>query len=157
MNNILPYPNITATEPKEQIQQLKSYIFQLTETLEFLLTNINTDNLSPSLVNQLNDLGMSIENTRADVDERQQITTNLVKENSLTVNDVITSVAFQNEVQEMNAYADTKLTEAKEYSDTKLTEAKGYSDTKLTEAKAYTDQRYEEMKAYVDEKISTTE
>lgn len=48
MYDILPFPpNITATDAKEQVSQLYNYLNQFKEALEFILTNISVDNLSP--------------------------------------------------------------------------------------------------------------
>ena len=60
MQTILPFPNITAETPKEQIEQLKSYLLCFREDLEFVLSNIDQDNLSESLLAQMSQGGGSV-------------------------------------------------------------------------------------------------
>ena len=90
MYDMLPYPNISATTAEEQAAQINNYLIQFKETLEFILTNITTENLSPSLVDKLNNLGLEIEKTTEDTtDQIQQVSSN-----AITVSDVINSQAF---------------------------------------------------------------
>ena len=37
----LPFPHITATKPEDQIAQLKDYLIQFKEDLEFILAEIS--------------------------------------------------------------------------------------------------------------------
>lgn len=41
MYDRLPFPHITATKPEEQIAQLKDYLIQFKEDLEFVLAEIS--------------------------------------------------------------------------------------------------------------------
>ena len=94
--DILPYPNITATNPEDQLRQINDYLIQLKEILEFELTNISAENLSPELTKKLDELGSGIETTAQEHGEQmQQITSK-----SLTVLDVINSEAFKSIVPE---------------------------------------------------------
>ena len=88
MYDLLPFPQITATEPKEQVRQLTDYLFKFKEELEFILTGISVENLSQDLVDKLNSLGANIEKSNEDnAEQLQQI-------RSVTVSDVINSEAF---------------------------------------------------------------
>lgn len=107
MNELLPSPHITALNDKEQIQQMRSYLFQLKESLEFILTNIGTENLSDTLLKDLKNMGMSIAEVQSDVDMRQKTTVGLINESNLTVSDVINSALFEAEIQEVKDYADS--------------------------------------------------
>ncbi len=107
MNELLPSPHITALNDKEQIQQMRSYLFQLKESLEFILTNIGTENLSDTLLKDLKNMGMSIAEVQSDVDMRQKTTVGLINESNLTVSDVINSALFAAEIQEVKDYADS--------------------------------------------------
>lgn len=94
MYDILPFPNITATETKEQVEQINNYLIQFKEILEFILTNISADNLSPELRNQLNSLGTEIETSK----EKQEDVTQQLSHKTLTVSDVINSQLFKNAI-----------------------------------------------------------
>ena len=83
-------PHITATRPEEQVAQVKDYLFQLKEELEFILTNISVDNLSQDLVEKLNSLGADIEKNNEEKEEQLQ----KINNNSVTVYDVLNSSAF---------------------------------------------------------------
>lgn len=91
MQDRLPFPHITATKPEEQLAQVKDYLFQFKEELEFVLSNINTDNLSQELVDKLNSLGADLEKEIEERDEQFQ-------QSVLTVSDVINSPAFKAEL-----------------------------------------------------------
>lgn len=65
MYDILPFPNITGETPAEQLEQINSYLIQLKEELEFILTGISADNLSEDLRRQLAALGADISTNRA--------------------------------------------------------------------------------------------
>lgn len=90
MYDMLPFPNITGTTVEEQTAQINNYLIQFKETLEFILSNISTDNLSPALVEKLNSLGAEIEKNSEDTTEQIQQVSN----KSITVSDVINSAAF---------------------------------------------------------------
>lgn len=93
MYDILPFPNITATDTKEQVAQINNYLIQFKETLEFILTNISADNLSPELRASLNALGAEIQTTK----EEQKDATQQIVHNALTVSDVVNSQLFKDE------------------------------------------------------------
>ena len=90
MYDMLPFPNITATTIEEQSAQINNYLIQFKETLEFILSNISTDNLSPALVDKLNSLGAEIEKTTEETTEQIQQVSN----KAITVSDVVNSQAF---------------------------------------------------------------
>ena len=91
MFDILPFPHITATEEKEQLNQIKEYLFLFKEELEFILSNLNEDNLSQTLVDKLNSLGADIEkNINENNEQIEQIGSRTV-----TVSDIINSTAFE--------------------------------------------------------------
>lgn len=90
MYDMLPFPNITAKTVEEQAAQINNYLIQFKETLEFILTNISADNLSPDLVEKLNNLGVEIEKSSEETtDQIQQVSSK-----AITVSDVINSGAF---------------------------------------------------------------
>lgn len=94
MYDMLPFPNIKATSVEEQAEQINNYLIQFKETLEFILTNISTDNLSPVLVEKLNSLGAEIEKTSEESTEQLQQISN----KAITVSDVINSTAFKSAI-----------------------------------------------------------
>lgn len=95
MVDMLPFPRVIGNTPEEQISELLNYLIQFKETLEFALMNISTENLSPDLVNKLNELGANIEKSNTDrEDEVAQISTN-----ALTISDVCNSDLFKLSVE----------------------------------------------------------
>ena len=91
MVDIFPFPSNIGNTPEEQIANIINYLIQFKETLEFAFMNISTENLSPDLINKLNELGADIEKNKEErEDEVAQITTN-----SLTIPDVCNSDLFQ--------------------------------------------------------------
>lgn len=91
MFDILPSPQITATEPTEQLNQIKEYLFLFKEELEFILSNLNEDNISQTLVDKFNSLGADIEkNINENNEQIEQIGSR-----TLTVSDIINSTAFK--------------------------------------------------------------
>lgn len=95
MQDLLPSPNITSPNDREQIRQILSYLFQLKEALEFILTNIGSENLSVTLQKQLMTLGGSIQAVQSEVDEKQQVAVSIAKDSQVTVSDVINSELFK--------------------------------------------------------------
>lgn len=95
MYDMLPFPNITATTVEGQAAQINNYLIQFKETLEFILSNISTDNLSPTLVATLNSLGAEIEKTTEETTEQIQQVSN----KAITVSDVINSQAFRSAIE----------------------------------------------------------
>jgi hypothetical protein len=88
MYDILPFPNIVAGSVEEQTAQTNNYLIQLKETLEFVLTNISTENLSQDLIAKLNSMGVET-TSEENFEQIQQISGNM-----LTISDVINSNAF---------------------------------------------------------------
>ena len=60
-------------------------------------TNITTENLSPDLVNKLNELGANIEQSKA---ERESEIAQISKGSSITVFDIINSPAFNKAIND---------------------------------------------------------
>lgn len=88
--DMLPFPHITASKPEEQVSQINNYLIQLKETLEFILTSISYDNLSPELHAMLTELGADIKTrTEEQNDQIQQLASK-----NLTISDVINSAPF---------------------------------------------------------------
>ena len=109
MVDMLPFPRITGDTPEKQIVELTNYLVQFKETLEFVLTNIDTDNLSPDLIKRLNELGADIEKSNV---ERENELAQISKNSGLTISDVCTSAIFSNAVKnEMNGITFTVNTE----------------------------------------------
>jgi hypothetical protein len=96
MFDILPFPNITSTDTKEQVAQINNYLIQLKEELEFILTNISADNLSSELRDKLNSLGAGIQTT----EEKYEEVTQQVRNQSISVSDVINSPLFESAIDE---------------------------------------------------------
>lgn len=91
MYDILPFPQITATESKEQVAQINNYLIQFKEALEFILTNISADNLSKELLTELRSLGAEVKTTQEEqIDATQQIVQKII-----TVPDVVHSQIFK--------------------------------------------------------------
>lgn len=90
------FPSVTNGKPPEkQIEEIVNYLIQFKETLEFELNNISTDNLAPTFVNMLTDLGANIDKYK---EEREEEVAQL-KHNSLTISDVCNSDLFKLAVQ----------------------------------------------------------
>ena len=94
MYDMLPFPNITATNTEEQVSQINNYLIQFKETLEFILTNISVDNLSQELIDKLNSLGSDIQKSVVQREEEIQ----QVSGKMLSVSDVINSSMFQSSI-----------------------------------------------------------
>ena len=93
MYDILPFPNITATDTKEQVAQINNYLIQFKEALEFILANISADNLSPELRGQLNSLGADIKSAK----EEQNEVVQQMAHKGISVSDVVNSQLFKEE------------------------------------------------------------
>ena len=94
MMDMLPFPKVSGNTPEEQIVSLVNYMTQFKETLEFAFMNISTENLSPDLVNMLNELGAGIEKSNEErEDEVAQISTK-----ALTISDICNSDMFKDAV-----------------------------------------------------------
>jgi hypothetical protein len=94
---MLPFPRIMGDTPDKQIVELVTYLVQFKETLEFALRNISTENLSPELVNKLNELGAGIEKSN----ENREDEIAQVSSKTLTVSDVCNSEIFKLAVEDM--------------------------------------------------------
>lgn len=91
MYDMLPFPNITATDTKEQVAQINNYLIQFKETLEFILTNISADNLSADLIAKLNALGSDIQKENAERgEEMQQVSGRII-----TASEVVNSAVYK--------------------------------------------------------------
>ena len=103
MMDMFPFPSVKGKTSEEQISELLNYLVQFKETLEFALMNISVENLSPDLVNRLNDLGANIQSNSA---ERESELAQITQKQTLSVFDVLNSDAFklsvQNEIQGIN-------------------------------------------------------
>ena len=69
MFDILPFPRISGSTPEEQIPEIIKYLNQFKESLEFMLMNIGTENLSPELKTRLSEIEKSITDNRIDIEE----------------------------------------------------------------------------------------
>lgn len=95
MYDMLPFPNITATDTKEQVAQINNYLIQFKETLEFILTNISADNLSADLIAKLNSLGSDIQKENVERgEEMQQVSGRII-----TASDVVNSAVYQTDME----------------------------------------------------------
>ena len=91
MVDMFPFPSVTEGTPEKQIAELLNYLIQFKETLEFALTNISSENLSPDLIKKLNELGTNIEESNTNREEELIQISN----NSVTISDVINSELFK--------------------------------------------------------------
>ena len=92
MVDMFPFPSITGTTPDEKVKDLTNYMIQFKEALEFTLMNISVDNLSPDLINTLNELGTNIEKNNED---RANEIAQVAQFSSITVSDVLNSDLFK--------------------------------------------------------------
>lgn len=96
MVDVLPFPRITETTAEKQVGELVNYLIQFKETLEFALINISTENLSPDLVNKLNELGADIKKSN---ETREEELAQLTTGSTLTISDVVSSNTFKEAVK----------------------------------------------------------
>ena len=96
MYDILPFPNILSGSAEAQVVQINNYLIQLKEALEFVLTNISTENLSQDLITKLNNLGVDVEKSK-EVRDDQLIQ---IVNKTLSISDVINSEAFKLSIKE---------------------------------------------------------
>lgn len=118
MYDILPFPNITATEPEEQITQVNNYLLQLKEDLEFILTNIGSENLSQELKNLI---ASGTKNADSFTTE-QLILLQQMAGKGLTISDVVNSKEFARFSDGLKEYSDQNEKDANEYTDEKIEE-----------------------------------
>ncbi len=105
MMDLLTFPRITGDTPEKQIEELVNYLIQTKEALEFILQNISSENLSPELINRLNELGANIKKSDTD---REEALAQLSKNNVLSIYDVLNSELFKSEVK--NTVSNIKFT-----------------------------------------------
>ena len=105
MMDMFSFPRITEDTPEKQILELVNYLIQFKETLEFNLMNISTENLSPELINKLNELGANI---KKNAEDREEAIAQLSKNNVLSIYDVLNSELFKSEVK--NTVSNIKFT-----------------------------------------------
>lgn len=87
MFEFLPHPEIRATTVAELSGQINDYLFRLKEALEFELSSIDIDNLSPEFRKKLDAIGVDITSiNEAKDNEMAQVATNFI-----TIEDVIDS------------------------------------------------------------------
>ena len=116
MYDILPFPNITATEPEEQIVQINNYLIQLKEELEFALTNITSENLSQELRNALESNSKSADGfTTEQLSMLQQMSGK-----GVSVSDVVNSKEFALFSDGLKEYSDQNEKDANAYTDEKF-------------------------------------
>ena len=104
MVDLFPFPSTHSSTPEGQIRDILNYLIQFKEILEFALTNISAENLSPDLISKLNELGSDIVKSNEDREEQiAQITSS-----NLSVSDVVNSQVFKEELNE--AVSNVKFT-----------------------------------------------
>ena len=97
MRDLLPFPMLRGKLPETQIEELVTYLVQLKEELEFILSNISEDNLSEGLKKRLNSLGESIgANTAKSEDELLQVTSKI-----MSVRDIVGTDVFKEAVRDI--------------------------------------------------------
>ena len=96
MMDMLPFLRTVGGKPEEQIAEISSYLLQFKEALEFILQNISSENLSPELINRLNELGADIKKSDTD---REEAIAQLSKNNVLSIYDVLNSELFKTSVK----------------------------------------------------------
>lgn len=81
MYDILPFLRLTGGTPEEKIKEIADYLNQLKEALEFTLTNISADNLSPELTRKLDAISTAIGQIKTEREEEiSQISRKISKE-----------------------------------------------------------------------------
>ncbi len=94
MMDMFPFPRTTGNTTEDKVADILSYLIQFKEALEFALMNISTENLSPDLVNKLNEMGANIEKSSEErVNEIRQISVN-----TLTISDVCESELLKTKI-----------------------------------------------------------
>lgn len=119
MYDILPFPNITATEPEEQIVQINNYLLQLKEELEFILTNISTENLSQELLKAITSGVKSDGFTTEQLSMVQQMAGK-----GISISDVVNSKEFAMFSDGLKEYSDQNEADANKYTDERIAETK---------------------------------
>ena len=118
MFDILPFPNITAKEPEERISQVIDYLLQFKEDLEFILTNLSTENLSPELQAKIASVRSSTEVFTEE--QSEQLGQMKGSGGGISVSDVLTSPAFIAYAESVTKYVDQSEKDANKYTDDKF-------------------------------------
>lgn len=106
MVDLFTFPRVSPGNPENQIADLVNYLIQFKETLEFALMNISSENLSPELVNTLNELGANIEKSNSAREEEVA----QVSVNALTIPDVCNSDLLKDVIKtETSKYVNFKV------------------------------------------------
>ena len=81
MVDLFPFPKVNENAPPEaQIAELVRYLTEFKELLEFELSNISLENLSPDLMNKIKGLGTDIEQTNDNREEEFAQITKIIRE-----------------------------------------------------------------------------
>lgn len=91
---MLPILSLTGSTIGEQVRQIELFLYQLRESLEFELSDIDTGNLSPALRGELEKLGVSIEETKKTAEESQE-RSGTTANRMITISDVINSELYK--------------------------------------------------------------
>ena len=95
MFDFLPHPEIRASNLAELTAQTNDYLFRLKEALEFELSSIDVNNLSPDFRSKLDALGVDITNINETKDSEMAQMAN----NFITIEDVIGSYLFDEKLK----------------------------------------------------------
>ena len=106
MFDILPFPNITAKETDERVAQVIDYLLQFKEDLEFILTNLTSENLSPELQSKIASLKTSSE---LFTDEQSEQISQTAKKGGVTAVDILSSTEFIKYAEDATAYVNRKV------------------------------------------------
>ncbi len=106
MFDILPFPNITAKEAEERTNQIVDYLLQFKEDLEFILTNLTSENLSPDLRAKITNVKTSDD---AFTSEQSEQLSQLKGGGGISVSDVLNSAAFKAYAESVNTAIDEKV------------------------------------------------
>ena len=99
MYDLLPFPRILGKTPEKRESELMDYLIQFKETLEFALTNIGMENLSPDLADKINKLGQG----DSKVSEE---TLSQISKGTFTIYDVVNSDLFSSMLESKILKAD---------------------------------------------------
>lgn len=108
----LPFPSIIQGETREQIEDIHQYLLRLREELEYIISNLSTENFSTDLNSQFETI-VQLVNAAVEDAESARISA----ANGLTIHDVVGSALFKQSMEEQKTYTDEKAQEAKTYAD----------------------------------------
>lgn len=94
MFDLFPFLRLDRGTPEEKIETIANYLMEFKEILEFQLANIDTDNLSPGLVEKLNTLGANVSSNK---EEKESELGQLANKGS-SIYDVVNSDLFKEAV-----------------------------------------------------------